>query len=75
MGLCQSLYDEDELQRREQQKQHAKELQHFQQQLRASRCFSELDMSGKGTSRKIKAKAEPPTPEQVRVATNIIYDA
>lgn len=72
MGTCQSLYDEDELKRKQQQKQQAKELQYFQQQLRASRCFSELDLNGKGITRKTK---EEPTPEQIRVATNIIYDA
>ena len=74
MGGCQSLYDEDELRAKELNKQYAKELQNFQQQLRASKCHSELDLKGRGISRKDK---EPPvlTAEQIRVASNIIYDA
>jgi hypothetical protein len=70
MGLCQSLYDEDELRAKELNKQYAKELHHFQQQLRASKCHSELDLNGKGKSRK-----DPPTAEQIQVASNILYDA
>jgi hypothetical protein len=73
MGTCQSLYDEDEIRRQEEKKRQARELQHFQQQLRASRCFSELDINGRGITR--KTKTIQPTAEQVRVATNIIYDA
>jgi hypothetical protein len=47
MGTCVSnpLYDEDELRARQLNKQYAKELQHFQQQLRLQKCHSELDIN------------------------------
>lgn len=83
MGGCQSLYYEDEDDKiiRERHKQQKKELYEFQKQLRLQRCFSEIDLkTGKGKSRKDKPDLPPPpipipTAEQVRIATNIIYDA
>lgn len=74
MGGCQSLYDEDERIAMERRKIQAKELQEFQRQLRMQKCFSELDINGKGISKKQKQKIEP-TPEQIRIASNIVYDA
>lgn len=58
MGGCQSIirYEDDEdIKIRERNKQQARELQEFQRQLRLQKCFSELDMNGRGTSRKKKA--------------------
>lgn len=58
MGTCSSIirYEDDEdIQIRKRNKQHARELQEFQKQLRLQKCFSELDMNGRGTSRKKKA--------------------
>lgn len=72
MGGCQSLYDEDERIAMERRKIQAKELQEFQRQLRMQKCFSELDINGKGISKKQKID---PTPEQIRIASNIVYDA
>lgn len=76
MGLCQSIYyeDEDDKARRLQNEQAKRDLKEFHRQLHLQKGFSELDVSGKGISRKHKQKQEP-TPEQVRVASNIIYDA
>jgi hypothetical protein len=51
MGLCQSLYDEDEIKRQEDKKRLARELREFQQQLRTQQCHSELDIMGRGMSR------------------------
>lgn len=53
MGICQSLNyeDEDEKFMRLRNKQHAEELRRFQQQIRMQKCFSELDMLGRGVSR------------------------
>lgn len=73
MGVCQSLYyeDEDERKSRVRNKQMQKEYEEFQKQLRKQRqIFSELDLkTGKGRTKK------DPSPEEVRIATNIIYDA
>lgn len=52
MGLCQSLYDEDEMRTKEMRKIQAKELQEFRKQLKNQRCqHSELDLQGRGKSR------------------------
>ena len=74
MGGCQSLYyeDEDDKRIRIQHKQHANELRHFQQQLRKQKYHSELDIATGKARIKIQV---PPTSEQIRVASNIIYDA
>ena len=55
MGGCQSIIqteDEDDKMIRIKNKQHAKEMQEFQRQLRALKCHSELDLNGRGKSRK-----------------------
>lgn len=50
MGGCQSIIryeDDDDRILREKQKQYANEVRLFQQQLRAQKCHSELDLSGR----------------------------
>lgn len=57
MGGCQSIIryeDDDDIRIRERNKQQARELQEFQRQLRMQKVFSELDMNGKGKTRKTK---------------------
>ena len=71
-----SLYyeDEDDKQRRIRNKQQKKELEEFQRQIRLQKCFSELDMFGRG---KVKTEIVNPnlTPSQQAKAMSIVYDA
>ena len=49
MGTCMSLYDEDELKAKELNKQYAREVREFSEQLRKTRVIhSELDLQGRG---------------------------
>jgi len=54
MGSCQSFSsgDPDDQIIKLKNKQRAQELKEFQRQLRLQKCQSELDMNGKGTTRK-----------------------
>lgn len=73
MGLCQSIYyeDEDDKARRLQSEQAKRDLKEFHRQLHLQKGFSELDMSGKGITRKQK----PLTPNQQAKAMSLVYDA
>ena len=49
MGGCISLYDEDELKAKELNRQYAREVKEFSDQLRKTRTvYSELDLQGRG---------------------------
>lgn len=57
MGGCISVVsyeDEDDKIIKHKNKQHAREMQEFQKQLRLQKGFSELDINGKGISKKKK---------------------
>lgn len=71
MGNCKSLHyeDDDDKVLHLRNKQMKKELQEFQRQIRFQKCFSELDINGKG-----KVKNEL-TKEQQAKAMSIVYDA
>lgn len=80
MGLCQSILyeDEDDKILRLRHKAQQKELREFQKQLRKQKCqISELDLSGRPRQKEqpISEPKEPPTSEQIKIATDIVYDA
>jgi hypothetical protein len=56
MGSCQSIQkryeDPDDKEIKIKNKQYAKEIKEFQRQIRLQKEFSELDINGKGVSRK-----------------------
>ena len=95
MGNCASLYceDEDDIARREREKQWKRDYEEYTKQLRKQKCHSELDLSGKATSRQLKderkreynlkqkrdqrdrTEKRQATAEEIRFATDVLYDA
>lgn len=81
MGGCQSIIryeDDDDRLIRLRNQAYAREMREFQNQLRKQQCFSEMDLMGRGISKKNKKPIEVSkeiTKEQMLRATNIVYDA